>query len=166
MQAGCTDVGAMCIWNADAGVRKACATFGGDGTTTVCRTSAAAKYKIAYEMVVYTTYGGYNPCFEEGEDGAVVDCPEVEGVYIKICNLATTKCTEKREMAWRYFFFGNREAASDGVGIITGRPYRPGTYEITHLTYTNNGCDYDPTPTTSTLILRSSCQGDEDFVLD
>jgi hypothetical protein len=161
--AGCTDVAMMCIWDTAATEKKACNQFGYGGTKTVCRKSG--NYKISYEMVVYSTFQGFNPCFEvEGND-----CPELLGLYIKECNvsLRRPKCTERTELKWRFFSFGNRVASDgkDGIGKITGREYVPGTYEITTQTLTDSStCDDDSLKTT-TLILRSKCQGDEDFVL-
>jgi hypothetical protein len=143
----------LCIWNAAAGVKKACTEFYGGETKMVCR--KYGRYKISYEMVAYSTYGGYNPCFEN--DGP--DCPEIIGMYIKICDVAKTppKCSERTERKWRYFSFGNQD------DTIFGLTYTPGTYEVSYQTMTDDGCmgDY----LTSTVILRSSCQGDEDFVL-
>jgi hypothetical protein len=165
VDAGCTDVAMMCIWDTDAAVKKVCKSFSNEGTKTVCRKSGT--YKISYEMIVYSTFQGFNPCFEvEGND-----CPELTGLYIKLCNVTLklrSKCIEKMESKWRFFSFGNRVASNvtDGIGVIYGYDYLPGTYEITTQTITDSSsCDEDSLKTT-TLILRSKCQGGEDFVLN
>jgi hypothetical protein len=138
---------------------KACAPFYDDATTTVCRESG--NYKIAYEMKVYSTNGGWYPCYEAKSDV----CPEISGVHIKVCR--SSVCQERTERVWRYFSFGNKvRLDKKGVGDVVGRPYKVGTDTITAQTLYVPDCsctsDYSHTVK---VILRSKCEGDEDYVL-
>jgi hypothetical protein len=139
---------------------KACAPFNDDATTTVCRKSG--NYKISYEMKVYSTYGGYYPCYEVKDDV----CPEVSGVYIKVCRASV--CQERTERVWRYFSFGDKYPLNkNGVGDVVGRPYKVGTDTITAQTLyvPDYGCSSDDSVHTAKVILRSKCEGGEDYVL-
>jgi hypothetical protein len=150
-----------CIWDADANIVKACSSFYDDTPKTVCRKSG--NYTISYEMKVYSTYQGYNPCFEaEGND-----CPEIQGVYIKVCrkpkNIQSSTCRSRVEKEWRYFSHGL--LSNNGIGDITGTPYIVGTYSITVQTVSEYiECD-EYSLRTANIALRSTCNGDEDFVL-
>ena len=158
------DIVSYVVYNYDT-TMIVCAPYYDDIPKTICRSSASTTYKIAYEMKVYSTYGGYNPCYEG------VDCPEVTGLYIEVCKLSTTtkppSCKSRIEKVWRYFSYGNivPNGNTDGIGIITGRDYIPGIYNITTQTMTDSlECDTFSKRTTS-FTLRNQCLGDEDFVL-
>jgi hypothetical protein len=116
---------------------------------------------------VYSTYGGYYPCFDP--DGKA--CPDLKGINIKTCRSSSTPktkppvCSNRTEGTWRYFSFGNKvlDAQADGAGDVIGQPYKVGTDTLTTLIYSKLSCNK---PRTTDVVLRASCRGGENYVLN